>query len=161
MSRRVPPAAVLLGTPDEVEAQFYEALQQGDIEKLMAVWADDDEIVCIHPGGARVIGAAAIRASFEAVFATGGLRLRPEPPHRLQQAGLALHHLRERLEIATDQGPQTAWVLATNVYLKTALGWRLAAHHASPGTPHEPPAHDGKGGGQIVGAGGNGPSTLH
>jgi hypothetical protein len=27
--------------------------------------------------------------------------------------------------------------VATNVYLKTAVGWRLAAHHASPGTPHE------------------------
>ena len=77
MSRRVPPPAVLLSTPDDVEAQFYEALLHGDIERLMAVWADDEEIVCIHPGGARVIGAAAIRASFEAVFAGGGLRLRP------------------------------------------------------------------------------------
>jgi uncharacterized protein len=39
----------------------------------MAVWADDDEIVCVHPGGPRVVGAAAIRASFEAIFANGGI----------------------------------------------------------------------------------------
>jgi uncharacterized protein (TIGR02246 family) len=161
MSRRTPPAAVLLSTPDDVEAQFYEALQQGDIERLMAVWADDEEIVCVHPGGGRVIGAAAIRASFEAVFTGGGLHLLPEQLHRMQQAGFALHHLVERLDIATEQGhQQTAWVLATNVYVKTALGWRLAAHHASPGAPQEPTTRGGGTAGQP-GQDGDWPSTLH
>jgi hypothetical protein len=41
-------------------------------------------------------------------------------------------------------------VLATNVYLKTAQGWRLAAHHASPAAAQEPPA-----------MGGDAPGTLH
>ena len=80
MSRRpttTPPAAALHGSADDVEAQFYEALQRADIDKLMAVWADDDEIVCVHPGGGRAIGAAAIRATFEAVFANGGVAVRP------------------------------------------------------------------------------------
>jgi len=36
-----------------------------------------------------------------------------------------------------SKGPQSAWVVATNVYLKGALGWRMVAHHASPGTPQE------------------------
>ena len=40
-------------TPDEIEQQFYEAMQRGDIESLMAVWSDDDDIVCVHPGGDR------------------------------------------------------------------------------------------------------------
>ncbi len=53
---------------DDIEQQFYEALQHGDLERLMAVWADDDDIVCVHPGGPRLVGAAAIRASFEAMF---------------------------------------------------------------------------------------------
>ena len=42
------------------------------------------------------------------------------------------------------------WVLATNLYIKTAQGWRLASHHASPGTPHERPVSDGEA-----------PTTLH
>ena len=154
---RRPPAAVLLSTPDDVEAQFYEALQMGDIERLMAVWADDEEVVCVHPGGARVIGAAAIRASFESVFTNGGLRLRPEQMHRLQQPGFALHHLVERLDVATEEGAQTAWVLATNVYVKTTLGWRLAAHHASPGGPDEPTTR----GSSPHSVGGDRPSMLH
>jgi ketosteroid isomerase-like protein len=34
-------------------------------------------------------------------------------------------------------GPHIAWAIATNVYLKGAQGWRMVAHHASPGTPQE------------------------
>ena len=54
-----------IDSPDEIEQQFYEALQRGDIERLMAVWSDDEEIVCVPPGGGRVVGAAAIRAAEE------------------------------------------------------------------------------------------------
>ena len=38
----------------------------------------------------------------------------------------------------TAHGPHNALVLATNVYHKTAQGWHLVAHHASPGSAHEP-----------------------
>ena len=34
-------------------------------------------------------------------------------------------------------GPREAFVTATNLYHKTAQGWRLAAHHATPGTARE------------------------
>jgi ketosteroid isomerase-like protein len=139
-----PPPAALMASPEDTEAQFYEALQQADIDRLMAVWTDDDEIACIHPGGPRVIGAAAIRASFEAIFANGGIPVVPEQVHRLQALGSAVHHLAERISIQTSEGPRTAWVLATNVYLKTALGWRLVLHHASPGSVDQPPAAVGE-----------------
>ncbi len=153
MSRRLQPPPAVVGSADDAEAQFYEALQKGDLERLMSVWADDDEIVCVHPGGGRLVGAAAIRASFEAIFAAGGgVPAQPQQVHRLQQAGSALHHLVERIVVpAEDGGVQEAWVLATNFYVKTAQGWRLAAHHASPALPHEVPLTQG----------GDGPSTLH
>jgi hypothetical protein len=34
-------------------------------------------------------------------------------------------------------GPKLAFVLTTNVYVRTAQGWRMVAHHASPGTAQE------------------------
>jgi len=127
-----PPAS-----PDEIEQQFYEALQRGDIDQLMATWSDDDDIVCVHPGGPRVVGAAAIRSTFEQIFANGAIDARPEKVRRLQTLGCAVHSVLERVAVMTDGGPVSAWVVATNVYVKTTLGWRLAAHHASPGTPAE------------------------
>ena len=52
-----PPISTLaLASSSEVEQQFYAALRSADLEALMALWADDDDIVCVHPGGQRVIG---------------------------------------------------------------------------------------------------------
>lgn len=135
MPRAKPPPPP--STPDEIEQQFYEALQRADIEALMAVWSDDDEIVCVHPGGPRAVGAAAIRAGFEAIFANGAIAARAEKVRRLQAMNCAVHSVLERIEIPTDEGPQTAWVVATNVYVKSGAGWAMAAHHASPGSPRE------------------------
>jgi ketosteroid isomerase-like protein len=135
MARSKPTAP--LASPDEIEQQFYEALQRGDIERLMSVWSDDEEISCVHPGGPRVVGAGAIRAAFESIFAHGAVNARPEKVRRLQTLSCAVHSVLEQIQIMTPEGPQTAWVVATNVYLKTAQGWRLVSHHASPGSPRE------------------------
>jgi ketosteroid isomerase-like protein len=142
-------ATELHASPDEIEQQFYEALQHADIDALMAVWSDDEDISCVHPGGPRVVGAGPIRAAFEAIFANGAVHAQPAKVRRLQTSSCAVHSVLEQIRIMTPEGPQSAWVVATNVYLKTGPGWRLVSHHASPGSPHE--LHD------IVEAG----STLH
>ena len=134
MSSPKPPQA----SPDHTEAQFYEALQQADIERLMAVWADDEEIVCIHPGGQRLVGAGAIRAAFDAMFAQGGLPVFPERVRRVQTLDSAVHSVLERVQALDPDGEvRTGWTLATNVYVNTPLGWRLVCHHASPSAARE------------------------
>jgi ketosteroid isomerase-like protein len=130
-------AANLEGNADDVEAAFYDALQTGDIDRVMACWADEDDIVCIHPGGPRAVGPVAIRATFEAMFSNGSIRAWPEQARKLQAVASAVHNVLERVEVLTTQGPGHAWVIATNVYHKTAQGWRMVAHHASPGTRSE------------------------
>lgn len=127
-------AATLGGTPDEIEALFYEAMQAGDLERLMSCWSDDDDIVCVHPGGPRAIGSAAIRATFEALFSNGTIQARPDHVRKVAALASAMHNVVERIAVLTPEGPREAWVLATNVYHKTAQGWRMVAHHASPGT---------------------------
>ena len=132
-----PKASAPLASPDEIEQQFYEALQRGDIERLMAIWSDDDEISCVHPGGPRVVGATAIRLTFEAIFANGAVNARPEKVRRLQTHACAVHSVLEHIRLMTSDGPKSAWVVATNVYLLGTQGWRLVSHHASPGSPRE------------------------
>ena len=130
-------AALPLASPDEIEQQFYEALQRGDIERLMAVWSDDEDISCVHPGGPRIVGAAAIRTAFESIFANGAINARPEGVRRLQTHACAIHSVLEHIHVMTAEGPQSGWVIATNVYVKAVQGWRLVVHHASPGSPRE------------------------
>ena len=149
MPSQRPRTAHLMATPDDVEAQFYEALRDADIHRLMAVWSDDDDIVCVHPGGPRVVGTAAIRASFEAIFERGGIPVHPDQVRRTRSLDSAVHNLVEVVSIASAEGTQQAYVVATNVYLKTTLGWRLVAHHASPGSATAPQDHSDP------------PTTLH
>jgi ketosteroid isomerase-like protein len=130
-------AAPAFASPDEIEQQLYDALQQGDIERLMALWSDDEEISCVHPGGPRLAGALAIRAAFESIFANGPVNARAERVRRLQTHSCAVHSVVEHIQLMTPQGPQSAWVIATNVYFLTAQGWRLVSHHASPGSQRE------------------------
>jgi len=130
-------AAAVGGTADDTEAAFYEALQAGDIEKLMACWADEDEIVCVHPGGPRLIGAAAIRAAFDAMFSNGPIQAVPQRMRKVESLASVVHNVLERIDVMTPEGPRHAWVTATNVYHKTAQGWRMVVHHASPGTPSD------------------------
>jgi ketosteroid isomerase-like protein len=147
--------AAMMASADDVEAQFYEALASADLERLMASWSEDDEPVCVHPGGPRVVGHTALRTSFAAILSNGALPVRLQAVRRSQSAGCAIHHVVERIDIATAEGTRTAWVVATNVYWKTAQGWRMVLHHASPGTTNEPqPSESGD-------TAGSAPSTLH
>jgi ketosteroid isomerase-like protein len=146
--------AALLASVDDIEAQFYEALAGADIELLMTLWSDDDEVACVHPGGPRVAGHAAVRASFEALFANGVIPVRAHRVRRVEGPGCSIHHVTERVDIRSAEGVRTAWVLATNVYFKTAQGWRMVLHHASPGSPDAAQEPGGR-------AAPEPPSTLH
>ena len=132
-------AAALNASPEDAEAQFYEALRDGDLDRVMAVWADDDDVVCVHPGGVRVVGPQAVRAAFEAIFANGQIVVHAEHVKRVLAMGSAVHSVLERIDVVTADGPRTGWIVATNVYVKTSQGWRMVAHHASPGAPDEIP----------------------
>jgi ketosteroid isomerase-like protein len=134
MSRRKAGHHLQGGSPDDLEQEFYDSLREGDIERLMACWADEDDIVCVQPGGSRLLGAAAIRAGFEAMFANGSIQAFAEQVRRVESLTSSVHSVIERVQVLTPDGPQEAYVLATNVYQKTPQGWRMAAHHASPGT---------------------------
>ena len=137
MARHSAPPPAPPDTPDEIDQRFYQAMQQGDVDKMMALWADEDDIACVHPGGSRVLGAVAIRASFEAVFAHGAVEVVPEAARRTGSQTWAVHHVVERIRGMTPQGPQDAYVIATNIYVRTLGGWRMLVHHASPGSQVE------------------------
>ena len=125
------------GSPDDVEAAFYEALQRADLDLLMGCWADDEDIVCVHPGGARLTGALAVRAAFEGMLSQGPVHVKPVQVHRLTEMTSAVHSVLEQVEVMLPDGRHLATVLATNVYHKTPQGWRMVAHHASAAAPDE------------------------
>jgi ketosteroid isomerase-like protein len=117
----MPKPSHLLATPDEVENAFYEGLQHADVEQVMACWADDEDVVCIAPGGEPVHGLQAIRQLFADLLGNGPITVR------------AMHSVTEHVRVMTDDGEAIAQLYALNVFHKTPQGWRLVAHHTSPG----------------------------
>jgi len=122
----------MFATPDEAEQAFYEALEQGDLARLMQVWADDEDIVCVHPGGARLAGHAAVQESWQEILGAGPLSVRPLHTLTIQSMMSSVHTLVEQVTARTHGGIQVANCYATNVYHKGPAGWRLVLHHASP-----------------------------
>jgi ketosteroid isomerase-like protein len=123
---------VLFATPEDAEAAFYDAFTRGDLDAMMAVWADDDDIYCVHPGGARVSGVAEVRESWRQIFASGQtLRFRLRGQHCVHGMMLAAHSVYEEITVDGETRPRSA-VIATNLYLRTERGWKMVAHHASP-----------------------------
>lgn len=118
----------LNGSAAEVEAAFYDALNRADVEALMLLWADDDEISCIHPGGPRLHGHAAIQASWQAILGQGALQIRPSQRHQAHNVMSAVHTV---IEGGANVGNVPAHLVATNVYMKTPQGWRMVLHHVS------------------------------
>jgi ketosteroid isomerase-like protein len=123
-------------TAQDAENAFYEAFQRGDLEGVMAVWAEDEEIICVHPGGPRLCGQDQVRESWARIFA-GEARARVQIAEQVAVTGMmiAVHSVHERFVVEGNPAPVP--ILATNVYLRTAAGWRMIVHHASP-VPAQP-----------------------
>lgn len=121
----------LFATPQDVEAAFYEAFVKRDLDAMMEVWADDDDIYCVHPGSVRISGIGHIRESWRQLFADGqDLRFSLHEQQTIHTMMLAVHSVYEHLSVA-GQSRTRQPMIATNVYQRTERGWRMVAHHAA------------------------------
>lgn len=126
-------------TPEAAETAFYGAFEARNLDAMMAVWADDYRIVCIHPLAAPLNGRVAVAAGWRSMFeAAGQFRVQVELAHEIRETAQVIRIVREYLVIGQETGPR-APILATNIYRKEAGGWRMVLHHAAPlqvgGTP--------------------------
>ena len=121
----------MFATADEAERAFYDAVERADISRLAQVWADDEEVVCVHPGGLRVVGHHGVLESWHEILSAGGLRIQPARLVTLHSMMGAVHSLVETIAVSHEGAAQVAHCYATNVYHKGPTGWRLVMHHAS------------------------------
>jgi len=107
---------------------FYVAFSTGDFTKLAGLWADDDNISCIHPGWPVIVGRAAVIGSWRDILQSPG---RPQ---------ITCH---EPYAIITgDSGHvvcielvEAAPLAASNHFRLVDGGWRLVHHQSSPIAP--------------------------
>lgn len=132
--------APLSESAESVEESFYEAIRRADLTRMMALWSNDDEVICIHPDGGRLAGLDAIRASWETIFSRGGVDVRAVETMTHTTGAIAVHNLVEHIGVSGPLGKQAMACLVTNVYVQTVSGWRIVLHHGSPALLAEPAA---------------------
>ena len=124
---------MLYATPTEAEDAFYKAFSHCDLNAMMEIWLDAAHVECIHPGGPRLEGSAAVRRSWQQIFAQGERLHFHIVRHQCTQTGnLAIHSISEQIQTGAAGTNSMAEVIATNIYELTTDGWRIILHHASP-----------------------------
>ena len=131
-------------TPQDAEAAFYEALERADLEAMMEVWAEDEEIVCVHPAGPRLSGYEQVRESWSQIFSSRQrLRVHLSNQVYVQAMMLSIHSLHENILVGDETKPRAPMV-TTNVFVRIGNGWRMLVHHASPAPASAPTAGGGE-----------------
>ena len=121
----------ILTSPDDVEEAFYEAVVRANLDALMNLWAEDEEIICIHPGGPPLSGHHAVRESWRHIFASNPrFRVHVRRCVRWKSVLLAVHNVVETLYLGDDDTPHGP-LLSTHVFQRGAKGWRLLSRHSS------------------------------
>lgn len=127
-------------TPQDTENAFYEAIRRADLDAFMSVWAEDEEIICILPNGPRFSGYTPIREAWRRIF-NSDQHFTIEVSQRMVMPNMlvTVHNVLEIISML-DETPEKGSgkvtpILATNVYIRSAAGWRLLVHHSSLTTP--------------------------
>ncbi|MGA1272374.1 MAG: YybH family protein, partial [Burkholderiaceae bacterium] len=84
---------------EAAEDAIYEALARGDLEALMALWSDEEDSVCIHPSGPRLLGLDAIRRSWALILSQGNLIVDRTNIQIIAAGTLAVHNLIETIHV--------------------------------------------------------------
>jgi ketosteroid isomerase-like protein len=121
-------------TPQAAEDAFYDALEAGNLDQVMAAWDAGDDIACLLPMQEIARGRKAVQETFRRLFqGMGGLDIQVNHLHWALWADTALHVVEERLT-GPDDRPGPA-VYAVNVYRRRGDVWHLVLHQNAPAPP--------------------------
>jgi len=121
-------------TPQAAEDAFYDALEEGSLDALMAVWDDTDQLACLLPMQPLRQGRVAIRETFRQAFeAMGGIDIHAAHLQWLDGDDTAVHLLEE--QVAGTDGRLSPPIYAVNLYRRGPAGWRLVMHQNAPMPP--------------------------
>lgn len=119
-------------TPAECEKAFYDAFTNADLDRMEKVWAESEDVRCIHPRGVVLLGRERVLNSWKRIFAASErMSLALVDRGWLKNSMVAIHTLEEHIGLKSE-GSQGKTV-CTNVFRNEGeRGWVLVVHHASP-----------------------------
>ena len=116
---------------------YYAAFESADLDAMEALWLDDPDTVCVHPGQPPVRGTGPIRRSWALVMAnTPYIQFFLTDVQTSVRGGVGTVTCTENVLTADENTGPDAFggtkAVATNVFVHGEEGWQLWIHHASP-----------------------------
>lgn len=126
---------------------LYDAIETADLDLMEAVWIDGpgaEDVICVHPGWPPLRGRAQVLRSWAMIMAnTTNISFVLTDIDATVDGDVAVVTCAENILTGMPEAPELSTALAatalsggrvaaTNVFRRTASGWRLWVHHASP-----------------------------
>jgi ketosteroid isomerase-like protein len=125
----------------QANESFYRAFESLNIQQMKSVWAKDAEIQCGHPGWRILRGWKPVMESWRRIFEnTPQIRFMLTDLTVEVRGDLAWVTLYENLNSSVEGQNVAATILTTNIFRKSAEGWRMIHHHGS--SVAQPPSAD-------------------
>jgi ketosteroid isomerase-like protein len=118
-------------------AELYAAIELGDADRIAAMWDDADDVVCVHLGWPAVVGRSRVLRSWAVILAnTAYIQFVTTGTDVAITGDVAIVSCEYGVLARSDEADtgfgESARIVASNVFRRRALGWRLWSHHASP-----------------------------
>jgi hypothetical protein len=114
-------------------AAFYRAVEELNVADMERLWLHESWVRCIHPGWDLLVGWEVIRQSWEQIFSgTTWIRVTPTTVDVQLLGDVGMVGCAENITATSDGDVGVAVAQATNLFLRTADGWRMFHHHSSP-----------------------------
>lgn len=104
---------------------FYEAFNERDVEAMGQLWAETDDVTCIHPHRAVIAGHRDVMRSWRAILTNPDqpkIVFATETPRIVGDIGI----------VAGREVVAGVPIVATNLYRREAGSWKIIHHHGSP-----------------------------
>ena len=104
---------------------FYRAFNQKDAGLMELVWAESEQVTCIHPGWNVLQGREAVLESWRAILSN------PEQP-RIVTGGATASFFGEVAVVISRELVAGSPLVATNLFVQEGESWRLLHHQSGP-----------------------------
>lgn len=109
----------------EANEAFYRAFNLKDIELMEDIWADSDDVSCIHPGWNVLQGREAVLDSWRNILGN------PAQP-RIVTGGATVFFFGPVAVVICRELVGGSPLVATNAFIVEGESWKLVHHHSSP-----------------------------
>lgn len=124
-------------------AEFYAAVESADLDRVDAIWIAPpfaDSVTCVHPGWPALRGREEVLRSWALIMANTAYIQYFLTDVEVEFAGeVAVVNCTENILTSVGQADDAASsalgggrVVATNVFRRVGVDWRLWLHHSSP-----------------------------